>query len=306
MTPTATISEAPPRSTTILPTNLADYPITLALKEGRVTSPHVALDFCGPKSASSGFKDMIRREKYLAGELAIVTYLQAKCYDKPYVLLPFPVSGRTQHHCIAYNRELGSFGPKEIEGRKVGVRTYAQTTGLWVRGILQHEYGVDLSKVTWLTIADGHLTEYEDPPNCTRLLAGSDLAEMMFSGEIAAALMGNEMPKDPRLATLIPDAVEEGARWSQREGFIPINHMFVVHKDVASSNPDAVREIFRMLVESRDAAPESVRVTLPPVGVEANRKGIEAAIDLAVEQKIIPRRLTVDELFDGVPADLLA
>jgi 4,5-dihydroxyphthalate decarboxylase len=291
---------------TKLATNLAEYPSTLALREGRVSSPLVTLDICGPKSASSGFKGMIRRDEYLAGELAIVTFMQAKCYDKPYVMLPFPVSGRTQHHCIGYNRELGQISPKELEGRKVGVRSYAQTTGLWVRGILQHDYGVDLSKVNWVTITDGHLTEYQDPANCTRLPAGSDLAEMMFNGQIAAALMGNEMPKDPRIATLVPDAMEQGAAWSRREGFIPINHMFVVHKDVAANNPDAVREIFRMLVESRAAAPESMTAKLPPVGVEANRKGIQAAIDLALEQKIIPRRLSVDELFDGVPTDLLA
>lgn len=292
--------------TLTLATNLADYPITKALKEGRVSSNVVTLDFQGPKAASSGFKDMIRRDRYQAGELAIVTYLQAKCWNKPYVLLPFPVSGRTQHHCIAYNRERGTLSPSDIEGRQVGVRTYAQTTGLWVRGILQHDYGVDLSRVEWRTVADGHLTEYRDPANCTRLPAGSDLAQMLFDGEIAAALMGNEMPSDPRLATLIPDAIEEGARWAAREGYIPINHMFVVHRDVAANHPDAVRETYRMLSESRAQAPESVLAKLPPVGFEANRLGVEAAIDLAFEQKIIPRRVSYDELFEGLPADLLA
>jgi 4,5-dihydroxyphthalate decarboxylase len=287
-----------------LPTNLAEYPSTLALREGKVTSDLVTLDFLGPKSASSGFKDMVRHEKYLAGELAIVTYLQAKCWDKPWVLLPFAVSGRTQHHCIGYNRDLGIISPRDIEGRKVGVRSYAQTTGLWVRGILQHEYGVDLAKVEWMTVVDGHLTEYADPANCTRLPAGTSLPDMLFSGEIAAALMGNEMPKDDRIATLVPDAMAEGARWSAREGYVPINHMFVVHKDQAS--PEVLREIFRMLKQSREAAPEAVRAKLPPVGLEANRTGIQAAIDLAFEQKIIPRRLSIDELFAGVPDDLLA
>jgi 4,5-dihydroxyphthalate decarboxylase len=287
-----------------LPTNLADYPVTKALKDGQVSSPLVSLSFEGPKSASSGFKDMIRNNRYLAGELAIVTFLQAKIYDKPFVMLPFAVSGRTQHRCIAYNRELGHLAPKDIEGKKVGVRSYAQTTGLWVRGILQHDYGVDLDKVDWMTITGAHPVEYEDPANCTRLPAGSNLAEMLFNGEIAAALMGNEMPDDPRLATVIPDAVEAGALWVKREGFIPINHMFVVHKDVAA-DPDLVREIFRMLVEAHAAAPESATAKIPPIGVEANRKGIETAIDLAFEQKIIPRRLSVDELFDGVPEDLL-
>ena len=141
-------------SVTSLRTNLADYPVTMAMKDGRITSPLVKLDFCGPKTAHDGFKAMIRENDFEAGELAIVTYLQAKAFGKPFVLLPTPISGRFQHHCIGFNQELGHLNPKDIEGRKVGVRTYAQTTGLWVRGILQHEYGVDLNKVTWLTIDD--------------------------------------------------------------------------------------------------------------------------------------------------------
>ena len=129
-----------------LRTNLADYPQTMAIKDGRVTSDIVTLDFCGPEQAHNGFKDMVRRNQYDAGELAIVTYLQAKCYGKPYVLLPAPISGRFQHHCAGFNKELGHLDPKDIEGKQVGVRTYAQTTGLWIRGVLQHEYGVDLDR----------------------------------------------------------------------------------------------------------------------------------------------------------------
>jgi 4,5-dihydroxyphthalate decarboxylase len=130
-----------------LRTNLADYPVTMALKQGAISSPLVDFEFCGPKTAHDGFKPMVRDNAYDAGELAIVTFLQAKAFGKPYVLLPAPISGRFQHHCIGYNAEHGELQPKDIEGRKVGVRTYAQTTGLWVRGILQHEYGVDLANV---------------------------------------------------------------------------------------------------------------------------------------------------------------
>src|SRR5579862_2486380 len=115
-----------------LRTNLADYPVTLALKQGRASSPLVNFDFCGPKAAHDGFKPMVRENAYAVGELAIVTFLQAKAFGKPYVLLPAPISGRFQHHCIAYSIEHFDLKPKDIEGRKVGVRTYAQTTGLWV------------------------------------------------------------------------------------------------------------------------------------------------------------------------------
>jgi 4,5-dihydroxyphthalate decarboxylase len=289
-----------------LKTNLADYPVTMAMKDGRVSSQTVALDFCGPKTAHDAFKAMIRQNEYDAGELAIVTYLQAKAYGKPFVLLPVPVVGRQQHQGIGYDSQRRVLAPKDIEGGKVGVRTYAQTTGLWIRGILQHDYGVDLNKVTWLTLDDAHLAEHQDPANCRRLPAGSKLGEMLLNGELDAAILGSEMPKDGRVKTLIPDAAEAERQWYLREGVIPINHLFVVHAGVAKKRPDVVKEIFRMLVESRSLAPEAARAGLPPIGLEANRKGLQMAIDWSFEQKIIPRRLSVDELFDDTTAGLVA
>ena len=285
-------------------TNLADYPVTLAMKDGRVSSSVVTLDCCGPKLAHDGFKAMLRDNAFEAGELAIVTYLQAKAYGKPFVMLPIPISGRFQHKTIAYNQEFGHLNPKDIEGRSVGVRTYAQTTGVWARGILQHEYGVDLEKVTWLTIEEAHLSEYRDPPNVQRLPAGARLKEMMFKGELAAAIMGNDMPDDPRLQTLIPEAAAAARDWYQREGVICMNHVFVVHQDLSKERPDVVREIFRMLVESRNLAPDSAKTTIPPIGLDENRKALDMAIQWAYEQRVLPRRLSVDELFDDTTAAL--
>ena len=284
--------------------NLADYPVTLAMKDGRVSSSVVSLDCCGPKTAHDGFKAMLRENAFDVGELAIVTYLQAKAYGKPWVLLPTPIHGRFQHHCIGFNIEHGELQPKDIEGKQVGVRTYAQTTGLWVRGILQHEYGVDLDKVNWLTIDESHLTEYRDPPNVGRIPKGRQIPDMMLSGELAAAILGVDMPKDPRVRTLVPDPHAAAKKWYQREGVIPINHMFVVHQDLARKRPDVVKELFRMLVESRAAAPAEAAAALPPLGWEANRKGLQMAIDWSYEQKIIPRRLQVEELIDESAADL--
>jgi 4,5-dihydroxyphthalate decarboxylase len=286
-----------------LRTNMADYPNTVALKQGRVVSDIVNLDFSSaPKAAHNGFKPMIREHAFDAGELAIVTYLQARAIGKPWVMLPMPVLGRHQHHCIGFNRELAYLNPKDIEGKKVGVRSYAQTTGLWVRGILQHEYGVDIDKVHWMTVDEGHLSEYRDPPNSERLPAGSSLAEMMLKGELAAAILGQEMPKDERIATLIPDPHTASRQWCEREGVIPINHVFVIHERIAAERPDIVREIYRMLMESRVQAPAQALQSLPAAGLEANRKGLQLAIDWALEQKLIDRRLSVDELFDETTA----
>jgi 4,5-dihydroxyphthalate decarboxylase len=286
-----------------LRTNLADYAVTKAMKDGRVTSDIVKLDYCGPTPAHNGFKAMVRENAFDCGELAIVTFLQAKAYGKPYVMLPTPISGRFQHHCAGYNIDFGEIKPKDIEGKRVGVRTYTQTTALWIRGVLRHECGVDLDKVTWMTLGDGHLAEYSDPANCQRLPKGSSIPDLMMAGELTAALLGEDMPKDPRVRTLVPDAHNAAKSWYAREGFVPINHMFVVHEGLSKKRPDIVRELYRMVVESRAAA-EGVPAIFPPIGLEANRKGLQVAIDWALDQKIIPRRLSVDELFDDVTGTL--
>jgi 4,5-dihydroxyphthalate decarboxylase len=296
----------PSKGPVTLKTNLADYPVTLALKQGKTSSSVVSLDFCGPPTAHDGFKGMVRDDKFDAGELAIITFLQAKAYGKPYVLLPAPISGRFQHHCIGYNAEYGELKPKDIEGRRVGVRSYAQTTGLWARGVLQHEYGVDLDRVTWVTFDDAHLAEYTDPANTERAPKGAKkLAQMMFDGDVAAAILGADMPKDPRVRTLVPDAQRAAQAWYKQTGVIPINHMFTVHERIPRERPDVVQEIFRMLVESRKAAPPEALGTIPPFGVEANRKAIQLAIDWSLEQRIIPHRLEVDELFDDATRGLV-
>jgi 4,5-dihydroxyphthalate decarboxylase len=293
-------------STTItLRTNLAESPVVKAMIDGRIGSDIVKLDFCGPKVSHDGFKPMLRNEAFQAGELAINTFLQAKAYGKPWVLLPTPLLANFQHHCIAFNSARGNLSPKDIEGGKVGVRMYAQTTGLWVRGILQHEYGVELDKVTWMTSEDAHLAEYQDPSNCQRLNQGSKIAQLLLAGELDAAILSRkDWPDDPRVQRLIPDADVAAQAWYAREGVVPINHVFVMHEDVARKHPNIVREIYRMIQDSRSLAPAAGIAHLPPLGAESNRRGLEMAIRWSFEQKIIPRMLSVDELYDDVSRHL--
>lgn len=284
--------------------NIAEYPSTLAMRRQDVTSPLVELDFCGPEKARAGFKAMLREAAFDVGELALMTALQAKAYGKPIVLLPAPVSGRFQHHCVGYNADFGVLAPKNIEGRQVGLRTYSQTTSVWTKGVLQHEYGVDLDKVTWLTMADAHLSEHQDPGNCVRLSPDAKLDQMLLDGQMAAGILGNALPDAPQIRPLIPEPVTAAQQWYARERVLPINHMIAVRAELAEARPDIVREIYRMIAESRAAAPESVRAKLPPLGFEASRKTIELAIQWSFEQKVIPRRLAVEELFDATTVSL--
>ena len=232
---------------------LSKHAGTEALKAGRVSSPLVAFEYADVKVANTQFKAMMRDLKYDFGEVAIVTYLQGYEYRKPYVLLPATIVGRNQHHTIFYNADRGPLQPSELSGRRVGVRAYTQTTGAWVRGVLAEDYGVDLRSVTWVTFEDPHLAEYAEPANVERAGEGKALKQMLLEGEIDAAILGDVAEEGP-LKHLIPDHAEEGRRWAGTHGGVPINHMAVIRRSIAESRPDVVREVYRMLTESRAAA----------------------------------------------------
>jgi 4,5-dihydroxyphthalate decarboxylase len=289
-----------PAEKTKLFTLLGSYPNTNALKTGAVKSDVVELDFTDVKVSNTAFKPLVRDAKFDLGELAIVTFLQAKTYGKPYALIPATVLGRGQHHTIAYNPERGPLAASGLAGKRVGVRAYTQTTGAWVRGFLADDYGVDTAKVNWVTFEDPHLAEYKDPDFVTRAPAGKELTQMLLDGELDAAIVGDKLP-DPRLKPLIPDADAVARQWAQSHGGVPINHMMVVREGIAKSRPDLVREIFCMLRDSRAAAaPPPDNSALDPwrFGIEANRRSLEIVIDCSVRQKLIPRKFLVDELFD--------
>src|SRR5882724_3896845 len=291
------------RSKLKLLTMLGNYPNTAALKEGKLKSDLADFDFVEVKVANNQFKQIVREAKYDVGELAIATYLQAKSYDKPYVLLPAVLVSRGQHHTIAYNAERGDLKPSDLTGKRVGLRAYTVTTATWVRGILADEYGVDLNKVEWITFEDPHVAEYRDPDRIKRAPAGKELVRMLLDGEIDAAVVGDKLP-DPRLKHLIPDHEAAAQRWAETHGGIPINHMVVVRTELSKSRPDAVAEVFRLLRESKNAAgapgnPEPLRF-----GVEACRPVLEVMIDYCHKQGLIPAPLSVDSLFDDVTRKL--
>jgi 4,5-dihydroxyphthalate decarboxylase len=284
---------------TTLFTLLGNYSNTAALKAGKVTSDLVDLRFADVKVSNTAFKPLVREAAFDLGELAIVTFLQAKTYGKPYALIPATVLGRGQHHTIAYNPERGPLTAADLAGKRVGVRAYTQTTGAWVRGFLADDYGVETASIRWVTFEDPHLAEYKDPEFVTRAPEGKSLVPMLLDGELDAAIVGDNLP-DPRLKPLIPDADAVARKWAEAHGGVPINHLMVIRETMAKSRPDLVKEIYRMLRESRRAAPPPEGGLLDPwrFGVEANRRSLETIIDYSYRQKLIPRRFTVDELFD--------
>jgi len=143
---------------------LGDYAHTIPLKNKQIGSQSVAFAFAEITPVYKVFGTMVREQSFDVSEMAIVTYLQAKSHGKPIVLLPAVMMGRFQHHCMLYNAERGRLTLSDLPGRRVGVRSFVQTTSVWLRGHLQNDYGVDIGRVHWVTFEDAHVSEFRDPP----------------------------------------------------------------------------------------------------------------------------------------------
>jgi len=269
----------------MLKTLLGDYPVTKQFKK------HTSrFEFADVKVPNTAFKRVVRDLEFDVAELAIVTYLLAKAHGKPLRLLPAVVTARFQHPLLVFDSSRKSFSPGDLEGKRVGQRSYSVTTAAWIRTILADDYGVNLDKVKWVTFEEPHVAEFRDPPNVERAPAGKDITSMLLAGEIDAAIVG-EAPKDDRIKPLIPDPAAAAQAWRKRTGAIQINHMVTVRSsmDLRSS-----QSIFDLLKQSKEAAGNP---KMTPFGVEENRRNLEVAIDCVYKQKMIPRRFTVEELF---------
>jgi 4,5-dihydroxyphthalate decarboxylase len=277
-----------------LRTLLATYPHTAPLKNGEVASPRVTLDFKDVTPVWSGFKAMVRRQEFDVAELAIVTYLIAKSFGKPMVLLPAVMTGRIQHAWAIYNGERGALTPADLHGKKVGIRSFTTTTGAWLRGMFANDYGLDLASVKWITFEDPHVAEYIDTTE--RAPAGKTIIPMLLDGELDAVL--GDRSTDPRVKSLFGDPEAAAAAWYQKHRIVPLNHMVVVSAELAKSRPDIVEEVYALLREGKRRAPPPEGTDTTPFGVEACRPALEHIIDYAAQQQLIPRRFDVEELFD--------
>jgi 4,5-dihydroxyphthalate decarboxylase len=279
---------------------LGDYPHTMPLKNKQIASQSVAFDFSEVKPVYKVFGIMLRERAFDVSEMAIVSYLQAKSHGKPVVLLPAVMLGRFQHHCMLYDSERGRIAPSDLEGRRVGVRSFAQTTGVWLRGHLQNDYGVDTSRVQWVTFEDAHVSEFRDPPGVERAGPDKDISKMVLEGELAAGIYGQALPQDKRFQSVIPEPEAAARQWHAKHGVVPINHMVVVTQDLARTQPETVAEVYRMLLAGKRAAglPKPGGFDLQPFGFAACRPALRMIIDYCVQQQLIRRRFEVEELFD--------
>jgi 4,5-dihydroxyphthalate decarboxylase len=271
---------------------LGDHPHTAALKSGAITSDLVELDFAVYTPTNKGFKPMVRDGAFDVAEMAIVTYLMARSYDKPMVLLPDVMMARHQFGFAVTSPAAGIAKPRDLEGKRVGIRSFTTTTGAWLRGMLANDYGVNLDAIEWITFEEPHVAEYVD--STTKAPAGKAIMQMLFDGELDAVL--GEKSDDPRVAQLFPDVAAAEKAWLARHGVVPINHMVVVSKQLSDTRPDVVREVHRMLEASRAAAAGKSL----SFDADAMNRSLALITDYSAQQGLIPRRFSVDELFDDV------
>jgi 4,5-dihydroxyphthalate decarboxylase len=300
------------------------YGNNAALKDGRVEPRGFALEFEEVQVLIHAFRRMVRELDYDVCEMAFTTYLCAREHGKRFTALPIFLMRGFHHGAIVRNTEAGVAGPKDLEGKRVGVnRGYTVTTGVWARGILADEYGVDLDRVTWVLSGDEHVAEYRPPANVVSLEQGRELSELVAAGELPAAL--GVASDGPAVAPLIPHAKEAGFEALRRRGHYPINHLVVVRDELLEANPDLAPAVFEAFAEAKNRYVERLRagaIEEPtaddrtyarvleitgadplPYGIEPNRAVIEELIGHALRQRILTRRPAVESLFaDGTLA----
>ena len=281
-----------------LTTAIKRYPHTAKLMSGELALPGLRLDCLDIEPIHGAFAPMARRQAYDVSELAIATFLQAKAYGKPLLMLPVVLAARLQQGCLVYNRRhRPGLGTEQLAGARIGVRAYAQTTGMWLRGILDETYGIAPESIRWTTFEGGHLEEYQDPAFVTRAPTGKGMLQMLMDGELDAAIFGNDLPKHEDIAPVIADHAEADRRWQAEHGFVPINHVLAMPLAVARARPESVRAVYRLfkLGKASVADPQALRRRLPD-GVEALRGPLATTLVFCERQGLMPRPLTVDEL----------
>jgi 4,5-dihydroxyphthalate decarboxylase len=295
------------------------------LVDGTVTPEGVSFDFI-ETAGTEGFRRMVRGLEFDVSEMPITTYLCAREHAVRLTALPVFLVRGFHHGAIVRNLQSRLETPKDLEGREVGVnRGYTVTTGVWARGILADEHGVDLNAVRWLRSGDEHVAEYQPPPNVLQIPSGKSIPEMLVEGELAAAV--NVTVDHPNVGPLIPEPDGAALEALRRDGFYPINHLVVMRDDLLEAHPGLAAEVFEAFAEAKNryvlrlreggiqdptAADRTYdRVTQVigdplPYGVEPNRPMIETLIRHAISQKIIRSRMETDQLFAKETSDLVA
>ena len=311
---------------------IATYGHTMDVKSGAAAIAGVEPDFVEVVPIIGAFRRMVRDVEFDVCEMAPTTYMIARALGAPFIALPIFLMRRFHHSGFVVRPDSGIKEPKDLEGKQVGVRAYSVTTGVWTRGIFVNEYGLDSSKVTWVVDDEEHVTSLKLPPNVVHAPDGKSLASMMASGELQAGFSGPagigragpptgawEQRAQASTVTypeLIANVPEVEAQWFRRTGVYPIHGLIVVKTAVLAQHPFVAKSLFDAFLKAKDAyvarltagegeSADDVRyrklMTLVgdplPYGMAANGPSIEALVTYSLQQKLIPSRPQLDQVF---------
>ena len=311
---------------------VGNYGHTEPVTSGRVPIEGVQPEFIKVEPLIAAFRRMVRDVEFDACEVACTTYIVSRAYGRPFKALPLFLMRNFHHAGIVYRDDAGIKTPKDLEGKKVGVRAFTVTTGAWTRGILAAEYGLDVSKVTWVVDDEEHVTELKLPSNVIHTPAGKTLVSMMANGEIQAGFtanagIGREGPPIEGWAAgaqatpqvykdLLPNAKQLEEDWFKRTGIYPMHGVLTIKDEIIKKHPAVVKAIYKAFLTAKDEYVAKLKAGLRdsahdkrygsylklmddpfPMGIKANLPTINMLIDIATNQGLIPRRMTVDELF---------
>ena len=308
---------------------IAEHPHTSAIRNGSIPIEGVEPEFITVKPQIGAFRRMVRDVEFDVCELAPTTYIIARAYGAPFVALPVFVVRRFHHGGLLIRPDAGIKTPKDLEGKKVGVRAYSVTTGVWTRQVLIDEFGLDSSKVTWVVDDEEHVTQLKLPSNVIHAPEGTSLADMMASGELvggfaAAAGIGRtgaptggwkEVEAD--YPDLLPNAEALEKEYYARSGVYPMHGTIVVKDSVLAENPWIAKSLYNAFDQAKKewldrlnsgeantdgdkkyrALQKIVGNDPLPYGLKENLKTIEALEATAFKQGLTPRRMSINELF---------
>jgi 4,5-dihydroxyphthalate decarboxylase len=313
---------------------IGTYGHTRALKWGDVRIDGVDPAFVEVVPIIGAFRRMVRDVEFDICEMAPTTYMIARALGAPFIALPIFLMRRFHHGGFVVRPDAGIKVPKDLEGRKVGVRAYSVTTGVWTRGIFVNEYGLDSANVTWVVDDEEHVTTLKLPPNVMHAPEGKSLQSMMKAGEIQAGFTGpagvgragppiSGWDKAGAAAAaadtypeLIADVEKVEAAWFRNSGIYPIHGLIVVKDEHIKRYPWLARSLMNAFVAAKKPYLEELkrgqgdnpedkryRSFLPlmsdplPYGIAANRASIEALVTYSLQQKLIPARPQLDQVF---------
>lgn len=308
---------------------IAEHPHTSAIRSGAIPIEGVDAEFITVQPQIGAFRRMVRDVEFDVCELAPTTYIIARAYGAPFVGLPIFVVRRFHHAGLLVRPDAGIRTPKDLEGKKVGVRAYSVTTGVWTRQVLIDEFGLDSSKVTWVVDDEEHVTQLELPANVIHTQPGVSLADMMASGELVAgfaaaagigrtgAPTGGWKEVEADYPDLLPNAPQLEADYYARTGIYPMHGTIVVKDEVLAKHPWVAQSLDKAFSLAKDqwlarldagqatSAGDKKYLELRkivghdplPYGLKENLRTIEALEATAFKQGLTPRRMAISELF---------